>query len=63
MGFLISSPPPYIYTGKFVEENAFLGTYPSFMSKIALNVKESRTISNDYVTQAGRENNVIQNNK
>lgn len=32
------------------------------MSKIALDVKESRTISNDYVTQAGKENNVIQKN-
>lgn len=32
------------------------------MSKIALDVRDSRTISNDYVSQAGKENNVMRKN-
>lgn len=56
MGFLISSHPRiHIYAGKFIQENALLGTYPSFVCKIALDVKESRTISNYYVTQTGKK--------
>lgn len=67
MGFLISTPPPrtYIYTGKFIQENALLGTFPSFVCKIALalDVKESRTISNYYVTQTGRKTTWCRKNK
>lgn len=53
---------PSIYAGKFTQEDAFLGTYPTFMSKIALDVRESRAISHDYVSQAGKENNVMRKN-
>lgn len=59
MGILIIAPPSLIYAGKFIQENVFFSTDPSFMSKIALDMTENRTISNDYVTQTGKENNLM----
>lgn len=59
MGILIIAPPSLIYAGKFIQENVFFSTDSSFMSKIALDMTENRTISNDYVTQTGKENNLM----
>lgn len=55
MGILIIAPPSLIYAGKFIQENVFFSTDPSFMSKIALDMTENRTISNDYVTQTRKK--------
>lgn len=44
MGILIIAPPSLIYAGKFIQENVFFSTDPSFMSKIALDMTENRTI-------------------
>jgi len=44
MGILIIAPPSLIYAGIFIHENVFFSTDRSFMSKIALDMTENRTI-------------------